>query len=124
MTASRTYITNIITSSFTILPPSRLINNNPRWGTIKLPARYRSPEIPYVEQLKLCTRNPHQKPRRQLSDSSSNKEFDTCNQCRQEISLGVQARRQRLRELENELEQILVEDLEIDEDGSQGQYLI
>jgi hypothetical protein len=103
--------------------PSPLINNRPRRETIRLPARYRSPEIPYIEQLKLCTRNPHQKPRQQFIDSSSNKEFDTCNQCRQEISLEVRTRRQRLRELEDELEQILAENLEINEDESQGKYL-
>ena len=105
-------------------PPSPLINNRPHREGIRLPARYRSPEIPYREQIKLCARNSHEKPRREFIDSESNEEFDTCNQCRQEISLGVQARRQGLQELENELEQILVEDLEIDEDGSQGQYLI
>ena len=104
--------------------PSPLINNRPRRETIRLPARYRSPEIPYIEQLKLCTRNPHRKPRRQFIDSLPNKEFDTCNQCRQEISLEVRTRRQRLRELEDELEQILVENLEINENEGQGQYLM
>ena len=101
-------------------PPSPLINNRPHRERIRLPARYRSPEIPYMEQLKLCTRTPHEKPRRQFINSSSNKEFDTCNQCRQEISLEVRAPRQCLQQLEDEFEQVLAEDLEIDEDRSQG----
>ena len=39
------------------------------------------------------------------------------------MTLEVRTRRQRLRELEGELEQVLAENLEIDEDGGQGQYL-
>jgi DNA mismatch repair ATPase MutS len=99
--------------------PSPLINNRPRRKGIRLPARYRSPEIPYREQIKLCVRHPHEKPRREFIDSESNKEFDTCNQCRQEIELY----QRRLQELEDELERTLAEDLEIDENGRQGQYL-
>jgi hypothetical protein len=73
-----------------------------------------------MEQLKFCTRHPHRKPRRQFIDSSSNKEFDTCSRCRQEIGLEVRARRQRLQDLEDELERALAEDLEIDEGEGQG----
>ena len=100
--------------------PSSFINNRPRREGIRLPARYRSPEIPYREQIKLCARNPHQKPRREFIDSESNEEFDTCNQCRQEMQLY----RHRVQELENEFERTLTENLEIDRNESQGQYLI
>ena len=73
-----------------------------------------------MEQLKLCARHPHEKPRREFIDSSSNEEFDICNQCRQEIKSSC-ARQHRLREMEDELERVLtLEDLEIDEDGRQG----
>ena len=95
--------------------PSPLINNRPRREGIRLPARYRSPEIPYREQIKLCARNSHEKPRREFIDSESN-EFDTCNQCRQEMQLY----RRRVQELQDELERALAEDLEIDEGEGQN----
>jgi hypothetical protein len=95
--------------------PSPLINNRPRREGIRLPARYRSPEIPYRDQIKLCARHPHQKPRREFIDSESN-EFDTCNQCRQEMQLY----RRRVLELEDELERALAADLEIDEGENQS----
>ena len=100
-------------------PPSPLINNRPHRERIRLPARYRSPEIPYREQIKLCARNSHEKPRREFIDSESNKEFDTCNQCRQEMQLY----QRRVQELEDELERVLAEGLEIDENEGQGLYL-
>ncbi len=81
-------------------------------------------EIPYMEQLLLCTRHPHEKPRREFIDISSNEEYDTCNQCRQEKQEISRARRQRLQEMEDELERVLtLEDLEI-EGGIQGKCLI
>jgi hypothetical protein len=78
-----------------------------------------------MEQLKLCTRHPHNKPRREFIDPLSNEELDSCNQCRDERRLRMQALRQ---EMEDELERILtLEDLEIDSDESgpdQGDCLI
>ena len=52
-------------------------------------------------------------------------EHDTCNQCRQEKQeIESRARRQRLQEMENQLERVLtLEDLEI-EDEAQGNCLI
>jgi len=72
-----------------------------------------------MEQIKLCARGPHQKPRREFINSESNEEFDTCNQCRQEMQLY----RRHVQELEDELERVLAEGLEIDENESQGLYL-
>jgi len=70
--------------------------------------------------MKLCTRHPHEKPRREFIDSQSNEEFDTCNQCRQQRELY----RHRVQELEDELERVMTEDFEIDEnDWGQGYYL-
>jgi len=65
------------------LLPSPNIHSRPRRQNRQLPRRYRSPEIPYDEQPKLCQRNPHEKPRSQFIEAGM--EYDICNQCRQEI---------------------------------------
>ena len=69
--------------------------------------------------MKLCTRHPHEKPRREFIDSESNEEFDTCNQCRQEMQRIYQ---HHVQELQDELERALAEDLEINEGEGQSQY--
>jgi hypothetical protein len=103
-----------------LIQSSLLINDRPRREGIRRPARYRSPEIPYKEQIKLCARHPHEKPQREFIDSKSNEEFDTCNQCRQEMQLY----RRRIQELQDELERALTEhNLEINENEDQGPYL-
>ena len=64
-----------------LLPSPNILTRPHRQG-IRLPERFHSPEIPFNQQLKLCTRIVHQKPRHAFIDPQSNIEYDICNQCR------------------------------------------
>ena len=64
------------------LLPSPNIHNQPHHQNRQLPQQYRSPEIPYYEQLKLCQSSVHEKPRQEFISASI--EYDTCNQCRRD----------------------------------------
>jgi hypothetical protein len=62
-----------------LLSSSNILTRPHRQG-VRRPERFRSPEIPFNQQLKLCTRVTHQKPRHEFIDPESNIEHDICNQ--------------------------------------------
>jgi hypothetical protein len=77
-----------------LLPSPNILSQPQRQG-IRRPERFRSPEIPFNQQLKLCTRITHQKPRHAFIDPQSNIEYDICNQCRKHIQERREQQRQR-----------------------------